>query len=1209
MTRPLARAATVVALLVGVASPPAHAQSAVDGFDPGANGSVLALAVQPDGKILVGGDFTMLGGGVGATPRNYLGRLNADGSLDVSFDPGANNWISDLAVQPDGKILVAGFFTTLGGGGTGTTPRNYIGRLNADGSLDASFNPGADCWVGALALQPDGKILVGGCFILLAHNLRSSIGRLNADGSIDASFDPGANNTVRTLAVQPDGRILVSGDFTMLGGGMGATPRNYLGRLNADGSVDTSFNPGANAIINAFALQPDGRVLVGGDFTMLGGGGTGTTPRNFIGRLNADGSLDDSFDPGANNWVDALAVQPDGKILAGGIFTTLGGGTGTTQRSHIGRLKANGSLDTSFNPGANTWVVALAVQPDAKILVGGWFTTLGGGGTGTTVRNRIGRLYADGSLDADLDPGTNGLILALAAQPDGQILVGGGFTMLGGGGSGTTARSHIGRLNSDGSLDPSFNPGANGIVRALVVQPDGKILVGGQFTMLGGGGTGTTPRNYLGRLNADGSLDASFNPGANGGIVSVLAVQPDGKILVGGTFTTLGGGGAGTTPRRNLGRLNADGSIDTAFDPGTSGPVDTITLQPDGRILVGGDFTFLGGGGTGTTPRRSLGRLNADGSLDLSFDPGVNGSVYALAVQPDGQILVGGDFTTLGGGGTGTTPRNNIGRLNADGSLDASFDPGANDVVNALTIQTDRRILLGGFFTMLGGGGTGTSTRNYLGRLAADGSLDPSFNPGANGLVSTLAVQPDGKILVGGLFTTLGGGGTGTAPRHYLGRLSNNGAALQHLGVTDGGRFVTWVRSGTAPEVWRVTFESTTDGATYTSLGNGVRVAEGWQLAGQRLPTNQSLLIRARGSYATGYFNGSGSIVESIRHAYVSCPTVLPTSLVAGAVGVPYAATFTAVSALGLVTFGVAGALPDGLTLSSAGTLGGTPTQAGTFPITVNATDASSGCAGTRAYTLTIIPPPTMSLDKTALGFGAVTTGAAFVSQTAAQVVRLTTERGGHRDVDGDAEPAVAAGQPRVGDGVGGPVDQRGLGSRLANRQPGRRGDHVDGDGRVEHAGPCPCDAEPHPEWNFGNAVRCRGHTSGQYDGGDRLDSVYGLGAGRCRGGPRNDVPGGGRRGSGAGRSELRRRRTNLPRLCGVHRRGAAGRGGVLPELSGEHEGGLGLHGVDHNAAESGERHLSILHICAGPGRAHDAAGDADDDVRECSGDETVRSD
>jgi len=365
----------------------AKAQSAVDGFNPGANAEVNAVAVQADGKVLVGGAFTRLGGGgTGTTTRNYIGRINVDGSLDTGFNPGANGAVYALAVQANGKILVGGNFTGLGGSpSTGWTPRNYIGRLNADGSLDTSFNPGADGTVFALVVQADGNILVGG---------DSFIARLSANGSWYGGFDRGPNSKVWTVAVQADGKILFGGDFSYLNHWL--TPSNCLDRLNADGSLDPSFaGGGANNRVSALAVQADGKILVGGDFTMLGFGGglIGWAARNYIGRLNANGSLDTNFNPGANGYsVDALVVQQDGKILVGGFFYGLGGGTGTTTRNHLGRLNADGSVDTSFNPGANSAVNAFAVQADGKILVVGAFTSLGGGGTGTTTRNYIGRI-------------------------------------------------------------------------------------------------------------------------------------------------------------------------------------------------------------------------------------------------------------------------------------------------------------------------------------------------------------------------------------------------------------------------------------------------------------------------------------------------------------------------------------------------------------------------------------------------------------------------------------------------------------------------------------------------------------------------------------------------------------------------------------------------------------------------------------------------
>ena len=172
-----------------------HAQTAYDGFDPGANNTVLTFAIEADGRILVGGAFTTLaGGGTGTAARHHLGRLNISGSLDTSFDPGANERVYAFAAQPDHKIVVGGVFTMLGGGGAGTTSRHRIARVNADGTLDATFDPDANGDVYALALQPDGRILVAGAFTAIGGFPLSRIARLNADGSVDATFTPAAND-------------------------------------------------------------------------------------------------------------------------------------------------------------------------------------------------------------------------------------------------------------------------------------------------------------------------------------------------------------------------------------------------------------------------------------------------------------------------------------------------------------------------------------------------------------------------------------------------------------------------------------------------------------------------------------------------------------------------------------------------------------------------------------------------------------------------------------------------------------------------------------------------------------------------------------------------------------------------------------------------------------------------------------------------------
>ena len=332
----------------------ALSQSPSDDLELGPYGAVRALAVQPDGKLLVGGYFATLGG----EPRDQIGRLNADGTVDADFNPGAEGTVVALAVQPDGKIVVGGRFTTLDG-----TPRDNIGVLNPDGSLDPTFITQTDDAVWSLATQADGKLLVAGFFTTLGGEARSYVGRLNADGTVDADFDPEVSSAVFTLALQPDGKILMGGYFTTVEG----ERRDRIARLNPDGSLDTSFSPRVNGPVVTLAVQPDGKILVGGLFTTLGG-----EPRSNLGRLNADGTLDTGFDPGANGSVRTLALQADGALLVGGHFTMLSG----EERERLARLNPDGTLDAGFDSGADDTVLALALQEDGSLMVGGRFSTL-----------------------------------------------------------------------------------------------------------------------------------------------------------------------------------------------------------------------------------------------------------------------------------------------------------------------------------------------------------------------------------------------------------------------------------------------------------------------------------------------------------------------------------------------------------------------------------------------------------------------------------------------------------------------------------------------------------------------------------------------------------------------------------------------------------------------------------------------------------------
>lgn len=424
-----------------------------------------------------------------------------------------------------------------------------------------------------------------------------------------------------------------------------------------------------------------------------------------------------------------------------------------------------------------------------------------------------------------LDAQADGTLWCCAVQGDGRILLGGDFTFL----AGRPSR-YLGRLNPDGSLDSAFTVGADRpSVLSLTVELDGGILVAGGFSVLAGQAC-----DRIGRLHPDGTFDPSFAPGADDTVQAVV-VQPDGRILVGGSFLILGG-----LPRSRLGRLHPDGRVDGDFDPGADGPVHSLAVQPDGKVLVGGGFTALGG-----QPRDRIGRLHPDGTLDTSFNPGADGTVQCLTLQADDQVLVGGDFTTLGGRG-----RSRIGRLRPDGSLDSSFIPGADDTVYSLAVQTDGAVLVAGAFAALGG-----QPRSRFGRLKADGSLDSVFAAALAETVYALSLQADGSILLSGSFTNLSG-----LARGRLGRLRNPDSPAQSL--TWEGPTVTWLRGGSSPEVWRTTFEvSTNNGAGWMGLGPGTRVPGGWQFNG--LPALPNTSVRARGFVAGGVGNASGWVVES----------------------------------------------------------------------------------------------------------------------------------------------------------------------------------------------------------------------------------------------------------------------------------------------------------------------------------------------------------
>ena len=356
------------------------AQSALDGFDPNANGDIRVVVLQPDGKILIAGDFTSV---LGVT-RNHIARLNPDGTLDLIFDPNANSFITSIALQADGKVLVGGDFN--GTNSIGGQARNRMARLDAiTGSADA-FDPNANLPVSSIAVQTDGLVLVGGDFTTIGGQTRNHIARLNSDGTLEVAFDPNANGSVSAITRQADGKILVGGEFSGANS-IGGAARNFIARLDATTGLADSFDPNANDFVRCVAVQADGKVLVGGYFN--GANSIGGQARNRIARLDAATGLADSFNPNANGIVRSIAVQADGKIVAAGFFSganSIGGET----RNFIARLDVNTGLADSFDSNANSTVFAIAVQADGKVLAGGNFTSLAPNGGTFLTRNHFG---------------------------------------------------------------------------------------------------------------------------------------------------------------------------------------------------------------------------------------------------------------------------------------------------------------------------------------------------------------------------------------------------------------------------------------------------------------------------------------------------------------------------------------------------------------------------------------------------------------------------------------------------------------------------------------------------------------------------------------------------------------------------------------------------------------------------------------------------
>ncbi|NNE66564.1 MAG: hypothetical protein HKN33_08350 [Pyrinomonadaceae bacterium] len=767
----------------------------------------LISALQPDGKTILAG-YT----NTGSNLVPVVIRIDEDGSLDTTF--GLNGvaskrisgptvplsaetyaFITSIAIQPDGKIVVAGFYTLVTIGNLGAGNIDFFLRLNPDGSFDESF--GGDGMVAeggaglpnvwGIALQPDGKIVAVGDY----QFFRSGAFRLNTDGTIDESFGGGSiprvdlftggTTRIYDVLIQPDGKI-VAGGFNE--GGF------TIARMNPDGSFDHRFGKDGKIITPtgtpngraySIALQSDGKIVAAGNSS----GNSGN--QMVIARYGSDGTIDTSFDGDGivtttvgsfDTRVRSVIAQTDGKIVVGGYTAD----SAEDDDLLLIRIESDGSFDPTFGTdgvvrtdasGSEDIGRSLTLRPDGKIALAGFIS-------GTTEPELLVSQYqTNGSPDTAF--GSNGIsrldlanssdeATAVAVQADGKIVTGGVAYCC-------KRDFRLARYDQAGNLDPSF--GVGGIVEpsigtepnkltGLRIQPDGKIVAVG-YSQSSANDYGVV----LARFNSDGTSDLSF--GVDGVVLSnrasgdALAIQADGKLVVGGWTST----NTRNTRRFMVLRFNPDGSVDSTF--GLNGETITtifeeniaqrqrvtdIEIQQDGKIVVAG--TVYVGIGFSTVPWYMVTlRYESDGYLDRKFgnDGFVtsnfqHGGASDLEIQADGKIVIVNGYEAIFGNFATY-------RYNPDGSPDLAFGVagvaesaiGDGAAAGGITIQPNGKILVGGSAIF------GNDLDFAVVRYNPNGSPDIGF--GSGGVVSTdfagdydrinnIALTAEGKIFAAG---------------------------------------------------------------------------------------------------------------------------------------------------------------------------------------------------------------------------------------------------------------------------------------------------------------------------------------------------------------------------------------------------------------------------------------------------------------------------
>ncbi|MEO7326622.1 MAG: Ig-like domain-containing protein [Dokdonella sp.] len=586
-------------------------------WNPSANANVEVVALDASGHIYAGGTFTLIGG----QSRNHLAKLASSGAgaADAQWNPGPDGAVTTLALDTGGAIYAGGAFINVAG-----QRRLFVARLTSTGAVDLAWDAAVNGFVHALALTGSGGLYVGGEFTRVANNVRLGLATLASDSNATAmTTDAEKPGEAFAVIEQPGGGTIVGGNFEK----GGQLVRSNILRLDPDGSLDANWNPSAKGYVLAMASGANDEVYVGGYF-----GAIGTTPRNGLAKLSGsgNGNVDPDWAPSANEIVRALAVDADGAVFAGGRFTSIDG----QARNYIAKLSGTGSggVDAQWNPSADGLIEALALDSDGAVYAGGEFAHIGG-----QARSKIAKVANTGTglVDPVWDPSADDFISALAVGSDDAVYAGGAFATIGG-----EARHHLAKLTRSGagSVDPIWDPSPNGIIQALALSEAGALYTGGSFSLVGG-----QMRSNIAKLDSAGSgaADTNWNPEADNSVLA-LRIYGNGAVYVGGQFGTIGGSarsGLAALPPTSSPVIPTTTSI-TSASPPTSVVGQSYTVaftvaampgMPTGSVIVRDDAgslcgptNLVGGAGTCSLASTSAGSL----TLTAGYAPDDAGAFY-----------------------------------------------------------------------------------------------------------------------------------------------------------------------------------------------------------------------------------------------------------------------------------------------------------------------------------------------------------------------------------------------------------------------------------------------------------------------------------------------------------------------------------------------------------------------------------------------------